>query len=530
MATTIKVGVAASAMLLAAASVLFWLARNTEFEGYRGAADATRQIRLLATEWSVETARARTDPLGDYDGLAAFVPAIGRLKDVVLELARDTSVMPERLTNDVYAFASALAAKEERVERFKSANSVIRNSVRYLPNAATSIAQSSSNPVLVQDVTTLADGLAEYAASPTDAAKGRLAAIRDRLVERQAALSGEDLSALERFLAHAEILLEQPGPTERIFRQATSNDVSRLAGDLVGEFDALSASLERRTELFTSGIWAAAVALLLVWVFAITARSRQARQPAPARSADLPAQRPAVVPTPAPEPASVHQVATNGALESSEHADATEKLLMSQRILTAAVSSSIARAARELPIGNGADPTKDVERIADLAEQLADASTRRDEMCSLVDVGDCARRALEAAGAEDGATVVCDFGEAPQVFASQPEVCLMLEQVLDNALVAISDKGLGPGEGEIRVETGGDGSEATVTVIDNGVGMSTEDQEHMFEPFAGAGNNGAGVGLAITDHIVRKYGGRIAVGSHEGRGTALRISLPGMAT
>ena len=106
----------------------------------------------------------------------------------------------------------------------------------------------------------------------------------------------------------------------------------------------------------------------------------------------------------------------------------------------------------------------------------------------------------------------------------------MLEQVLDNALVAISDKGLGPGEGEIRVETGGDGSEATVTVIDNGVGMSTEDQKHMFEPFAGGGDNGAGVGLAITDHIVRKYGGRIAVGSHEGRGTALRISLPGMST
>ena len=529
MATTMKVGAVASAMLLAAASALFWLARNTESEAYRSAADTIRQIRLLATEWSVETARARTDPLGDYDALAAFIPEVGRLKATVLETARDTPTMPERLANDVYAFASALEAKEERVERFKTANSVIRNSVRYLPQAATSIAQSASSPELVQDVTTLADGLAEYAASPTDAAKGRLAAVRDRLLQRQEALSGDLAGALERFLAHAEILLERQGPTERIFRQATSNDVSRLASDLVGQFDTLAANLERRAGLYTSGIWAAAVALLLVWVFAFAARSREARQGDSAPSA-VPQADAVALPNPALEETPVGAVVANGAPAPREGMAATEKLLMLQRILTAAVSSSIARAARGLPTDNGADPTPDAERIADLADRLASASTPRDATCTLVDVGDCAREALEAAGAEDGASVVCEFGDAPRVFASQPEMCLMLEQVLDNALAAIRDKGLEPAEGEIRVETGGEGSNAMVTVIDNGVGMSAEHQTHMFEPFAGISGNGAGVGLAIADHIVRKYGGRIGVGSHEGRGTALRITLPGMAT
>ena len=185
-----KVGAAASVVLLAAASAFYWLARDTESEAYRAAADAIRQVRLLATEWSVETARARTDPMGDYDALAAFIPEVARLKEAILGTVRETA-MPERLANEVYAFASALDAKEERVERFKTANSVIRNSVRYLPHAATGIAQSAADAELVQDVTTLADGLAEYAASPTDAAKGRLAAIRDRLVERQEALSGD---------------------------------------------------------------------------------------------------------------------------------------------------------------------------------------------------------------------------------------------------------------------------------------------------------------------------------------------------
>ena len=103
----------------------------------------------------------------------------------------------------------------------------------------------------------------------------------------------------------------------------------------------------------------------------------------------------------------------------------------------------------------------------------------------------------------------------------------MLEQVLDNALVAIRDKGLDADEGEIRIKTSGEGNDATVTIIDNGVGMSAESREHMFEPFSGTHADRPGVGLAITQHIAHKYGGRIAVGSHEGGGTVLRVSLPG---
>ena len=374
MATTMKVGAAASVVLLAAASAFFWLARDTESEAYRAAADAIRQVRLLATEWSVETARARTDPMGDYDALAAFIPEVARLKEAILGTVRETA-MPERLANEVYAFASALDAKEERVERFKTANSVIRNSVRYLPHAATGIAQSAADAELVQDVTTLADGLGEYAASPTDAAKGRLAAIRDRLAERQEALSGDLGDAVERFLAHAEILLERQGPTERIFRQATSNDVSRLASDLVAEFEALSANLERRADMFTNGVWAAAVALLLVWVFVIATRSRMA----PSAAADT-----VVADVKAP-PAAASEVAANGNGVPHEHPDAVAKLLMSQRILTEAVSSDIAQAARGLHTDNGGDATADVERIAALAERLATASSSRDARYALVD-------------------------------------------------------------------------------------------------------------------------------------------------
>ncbi|MDE0036520.1 MAG: ATP-binding protein [Gammaproteobacteria bacterium] len=527
MTTATKTGLALSALLVAAASISYYMAREGDAETYQRAAAEIRQIRQLATEWSVETARVRSNPLGDYDALAAFIPEVARLKKGLLEAVRATPTMPERLANDTYAFASALDAKEERIERFKTANSVIRNSARYLPNAAASIARTASDAGLAGDVTELADGLGRYAASPSDEAKGRLKAIHERLEERLAALPGDDAGTLSNYLAHAEILLERQAPTERIFRQATSGDVSDLAGDLAAEFDIQGKTLERQAELYMMGVWASVVALSLVWVFVFVARSH----PAPSQEAQPPAAAEAVE---AAEAALAvagagSEAATNGSTVHHDPPDTTHKLLMSQQILTEVVGAGIAQAVRDLTVGFDDATARRAEDIAVLAERFATTNAARTDRYDLVDLTDCAEAALDVVAAGDGARVVAEFDDAPPVFASRAELGLMLEQVIDNALHAIRDKGLDADEGEICVKTARDGVDASVTVIDNGIGISPEDRMRMFEPFAGTREDRPGVGLAITQHIVHKYGGRIAVGSQPGGGTVLRISLPGMS-
>lgn len=522
MANTTKVGLAASVLFVATAAAFFWLAQDSDSANYERASADIRQIRQLATEWSVETARVRTDPLGDYDALAAFVPAVGRLKAGLLDTVRGTPAMPERLANDVYAFASALDAKEERIERFKTSNSVIRNSVRYLPNAAASIARTASDSGLAGDVTALADGLGQYAASPTDEAKGRLSAILDRLVERRDALPDDEADAVSNLLAHAGILLERQVPTERIFRQATSGEVSDLAGELLGEFDLQAKNLERQAALYMMGVWGSAFALLLAWVLVFAARSRQAASTAAAAYPGLET----ALPAPAAADA---EAAANGAALHHEQADVPQKPLLAQRILTEVVGAGIARAVRELPLAGDAEAANAAEEIAGLAERFAAGGAARSDRYDLVDLKDCAAAALEAVGADDRATVVAELGDAPPVFASKAELCLMLEQVLDNAAWAIREKGLDAEEGEIRIKTSADGGDASVAVIDNGVGLSGEERTRMFQPFSGTRGDRPGVGLAITQHIVHKYGGRIAVGSQPGGGTVLRINLSGMS-
>jgi len=69
-----------------------------------------------------------------------------------------------------------------------------------------------------------------------------------------------------------------------------------------------------------------------------------------------------------------------------------------------------------------------------------------------------------------------------------------------------------------------------LTVTDNGLGMSSGDAAHMFEPFFRAQRTssiaGTGLGLSIVRRIIDASGGTVAVTSELGRGTRIVIRLP----
>lgn len=70
-----------------------------------------------------------------------------------------------------------------------------------------------------------------------------------------------------------------------------------------------------------------------------------------------------------------------------------------------------------------------------------------------------------------------------------------------------------------------------VRVKDCGVGISQEDQAHIFERFyrgkmTRERRDGTGLGLAITAHIVKLHGGKLEVQSEEGEGSVFSVYLP----
>ncbi|MDQ7095185.1 ATP-binding protein [Desulfosporosinus sp. PR] len=89
-----------------------------------------------------------------------------------------------------------------------------------------------------------------------------------------------------------------------------------------------------------------------------------------------------------------------------------------------------------------------------------------------------------------------------------------------------------PREGSISVCIKKEESETVVRIADTGIGLSAEDQAHIFERFYKAdksrnrSQSGSGLGLAIVKKIVDLHQGTIEVNSKPGEGTAFKVFLP----
>lgn len=100
-----------------------------------------------------------------------------------------------------------------------------------------------------------------------------------------------------------------------------------------------------------------------------------------------------------------------------------------------------------------------------------------------------------------------------------------LVQVLINLLLNAADAAGGTGTIRIAVSTNG---EVRIAIQDSGAGLAPADMERLFTPFftTKSPQKGVGLGLFISDSIVRKHHGRIEVQSTLGRGATFTIHLP----
>jgi signal transduction histidine kinase len=107
---------------------------------------------------------------------------------------------------------------------------------------------------------------------------------------------------------------------------------------------------------------------------------------------------------------------------------------------------------------------------------------------------------------------------------------LAIGQVLDNLLSnAVKFTNV---FGSIEVTLDSDSRSARISVTDNGIGISAEDQRQIFDRFFRARTSrvnaiaGAGLGMAIVRSIVDAHDGTIDVDSAVGEGTTVTVRLP----
>ncbi|MFH1319046.1 MAG: HAMP domain-containing sensor histidine kinase [Bacteroidota bacterium] len=115
------------------------------------------------------------------------------------------------------------------------------------------------------------------------------------------------------------------------------------------------------------------------------------------------------------------------------------------------------------------------------------------------------------------------------VFADKEQLSQVLNNLIKNAIQAISEANLPEGkaeQGEIGIELSADENNYTVKVTDNGIGISEEQKDKIFTPSFTTKTGGMGLGLAIVKNIIENSGGRVWFESEEGTGSSFYISLP----
>ena len=173
--------------------------------------------------------------------------------------------------------------------------------------------------------------------------------------------------------------------------------------------------------------------------------------------------------------------------------------------------------------------TAETDRLYTMVEELLDFSRLQNGIklnCQVLDlVAEATDAALfvEPRIRQEGLHLAYEEPPDPYpVWADPARLRQVFVNILDNAV-----KYSTPG-GSIFITLTRTGETASVTVRDQGRGISPEDLENVRVKFYKGKNavRGSGIGLAVVDEIVTALGGTLDIASTLGQGTAVTVTLP----
>jgi len=132
---------------------------------------------------------------------------------------------------------------------------------------------------------------------------------------------------------------------------------------------------------------------------------------------------------------------------------------------------------------------------------------------------------LDVVAREKGVVIVNDVSPEAMVMCNRSHLLAIFRNLVTNAV-----KFSKPGQ-TVTIQDGITDGMRIISVRDEGVGMSAERRDKLFEgpgfTTAGtAGELGSGLGLVFVRDLVQRNGGRISVDSTEGKGSVFTVALP----
>ncbi len=165
-----------------------------------------------------------------------------------------------------------------------------------------------------------------------------------------------------------------------------------------------------------------------------------------------------------------------------------------------------------------------VKRVARIVADLKGFSGIEHVADEMTDLNEVVGRAANVAGSriKERADLVLELGGIPRIRCNAAQLGEVVLNLLLNAADAMESRG------RIAVTTDVAEGQLRLRVADTGKGMSPAVADRVFEPFFTTKEvgRGTGLGLTVSNDIIRAHGGTITVESTPGEGSLFTIRLP----
>ena len=172
-----------------------------------------------------------------------------------------------------------------------------------------------------------------------------------------------------------------------------------------------------------------------------------------------------------------------------------------------------------------------VAKISDLVMDMLSYSKEREpelESCSPNEIAQDVFDLMDEKAKKSKVTLVKDFDPSIEVCFFDPagiHRCLL--NLVTNAIDACVFDENKEKDWSVVIKTRTEEQGIRFDVVDNGMGMTKEIQEKIFERFfTTKGSKGSGFGLLVTQKMIEEHGGRVVFKSEFGKGTTFSLHLP----
>jgi two-component system, OmpR family, phosphate regulon sensor histidine kinase PhoR len=171
-----------------------------------------------------------------------------------------------------------------------------------------------------------------------------------------------------------------------------------------------------------------------------------------------------------------------------------------------------------------------INRLASDLLMLSEIETERipapTERISVVEVAENALHTVAAHADEHRVLAYLNAADDVYITAHKGRLERALSNLLLNAI------NYNRPDGEVRIDVRRADATAKISIVDNGIGIATQDIPRIFERFyrvdkaRSRDTGGTGLGLSIVKHVVERAGGSVVVESQLGKGSIFTLVFP----